>query len=440
MERGVATVVRRCLFLVLDGLGDWGFSRFGGKTPLECARTPNLDALASRGMTGLYHALRPGVPLPSEMAHFLMFGGNGDDFPGRGYLEALGYDIPPAEGDVALLARVFGVEKRRGGFVLVDEKPRIPDEEAHVLQVDVAHFAAEGLELSFRPTKGVGGILRISGGASPLVSDTNPIQEGRAIMKACPLEEAGDDEAARKTCRALNEYILWSFDRLSRNPVNRRRKLEGLPPVNLVGTQRAGAFRPARAFSDSWGLRAGAFVSGPIFFGLCRYLGMDIFSFRDTGMPGRDLKERLSQAIADEDHDFLFVHTKAPDEAAHTKDPLVKREAIEALDGGLSGLQDELEKGETLLVVVADHSTPSGGAMIHGGGTVPLLMAGPHVRRDGVSRFGEVACASGALGQLRGEELMLTVLDQMDRGQLLGLRQGPRALPWFPVECEALES
>ena len=283
-------MVRRCLFLVLDGLGDWGFSHFGGRTPLDAAETPNLDALASRGMTGLYHALRPGVPLPSEMAHFLMFGGAGEDFPGRGYLEALGYDIPLERDDVALLARVFGVEERRGAYILIDEKPHITDEEAHVLQVDVAHFAAEGLELSFRPTRGVEGILRISGGASPSISDTNPIQEGLPIMKSCPLEEAGDDEMTRKTCRVLNDYIRWSYGRLSRNPVNRRRKLEGLSPVNLVGTQRAGRFRPSTRFRDSWGFHAGAFVSGHIFFGLCRHLGMDLLPFRDTGVPGRDLE------------------------------------------------------------------------------------------------------------------------------------------------------
>lgn len=434
-------MVRRCLFLVLDGLGDWGVSQFGGVTPLEAARTPNLDALASRGMTGLYHALQPGVPLPSEMAHFLMFGGIRENFPGRGYLEALGYEVPLERDDVALLARVFGVEERRGSYILVDEKPRISDEEALALQVDVAHFAAEGFDVSFKPTRGVEGILKISGGGSALISDTNPIQEGRPIMKACPLDEAGDDEGARKTCRVLNDYIRWSYGRLSRNPINRRRKLEGLPPVNLVGTQRAGIFGSARPFRESWGFRAGAFVSGHIFYGLCRYLGMSLFPFGDTGVPGRDLEERLSRAMGEENHDFLFVHTKAPDEAAHTKDPRVKREVIEALDSGLARLRQELERDDgTLLVVVADHSTPSGGEMIHGGGTVPLLMVGPHARRDGVNRFGEISCASGALGLLRGKELMLTILDQMDRGQLLGLRQGSTERPWFPVDCEALES
>lgn len=433
-------MTRRCLFLVLDGLGDWGFPELNGKTPLQAAGTPNLDALAAGGMTGLYHALRQGVPLPSEMAHFLMFGYAGEDFPGRGYLEALGYDIPLKKGDVAFLSRIFGVRESQGQFILVDEKPRISDEESHVLQVDVAHFSSEGLDVHFRPTRGVEGVLVVSGGASPLVTDTNPIHEGRPIMKALPLAEASGNAVAELTCRVLNEYLLWSYGRLSRNPVNRRRELEGKPPINIVGTQRAGEYRPADTFPEAWGLSARAFVAGPIFFGLCRHLGMEVCPVKDSGAPGKDLQERLEMAWADATSDFLFVHTKAPDEAAHSKDPLVKKDVIEALDEGLAHLRKAMGSDrETLLVVVADHSTPSGGNMIHGGGTVPLLMAGPRTRRDEVVRFDEVSCAAGALGTVRGEELMRLILDQLDRGQLLGLRDTPRERPYFPGLFEPLE-
>lgn len=429
----------RCLFLVLDGLGDWGFPQLGGETPLQAARTPNLDALVSAGMTGLYHALSQGVPLPSEMAHFLMFGYDRETFPGRGYLEALGYDIPLEKDDIALLSRIFGVEERQGQFILVDEKPTIIDDEAHVLQVDVANFSSEGLDVRFRPTRGVEGIVVIGGGASPYVTDTNPIHEGRPIMKARPLAEASGDDRAELTCRVLNEYLRWSYGRLSHNPINRRRELEGKPSLNIVGTQRAGRFRPAAPFAEVWGLSARAFVAGHIFFGLCRHIGMEVSQVKDTGAPGKDLQERLEMAWADETSDFLFVHTKAPDDAAHTKDPQMKKEVIEALDKGLSPLKKVLEPdGETLLVVVADHSTPSGGKMIHGGGTVPILMVGPRTRRDVVSRFDEVSCAWGGLGPMRGGEVMRVILDQMDRGQLLGLRDAPGSYPYFPGPFEPL--
>lgn len=80
---------RRCILVILDGLGDHGHAVFGGQTPLQAASTPNLDRLASLGMNGLYHSYLQGVAMPSEIAHFLMFGYDLTDFPGRGYLEAM---------------------------------------------------------------------------------------------------------------------------------------------------------------------------------------------------------------------------------------------------------------------------------------------------------------------------------------------------------------
>nr|HPI97904.1 phosphoglycerate mutase [Synergistales bacterium] len=84
----------RTILLILDGLGDKGIKEFQGKTPLQVAHTPNMDAIARAGCTGLYHSTCQGVAMPSEMAHFIIFGYDLDRFPGRGYIEALGEGIP----------------------------------------------------------------------------------------------------------------------------------------------------------------------------------------------------------------------------------------------------------------------------------------------------------------------------------------------------------
>ena len=84
----------RCILVILDGLGDRGQDCFDGKTPLYAAYTPHLDYLASLGMNGLYHTLLQGVPMSSETAHFIIFGYELQEFPGRGYIEAKGKGIP----------------------------------------------------------------------------------------------------------------------------------------------------------------------------------------------------------------------------------------------------------------------------------------------------------------------------------------------------------
>ena len=154
---------------------------------------------------------------------------------------------------------------------------------------------------------------------------------------------------------------------------------------------------------------------------------------RDTKDPEKDLSRRLSKALDLKGFDFIHVHTKAPDEAAHTKDPKEKLKVIEALDRALTPLVNFWEKErDDLLVITADHSTPSSGAMIHSGESVPLLMLNRHTRRDNVRRFNEIDCASGALGQVRGKELMALVLNFLDRGKLFGLRDSPIDQPYFP--------
>lgn len=64
----------RCILLLLDGLGDRSHPQLDHRTPLQAASTPNLDKIASLGMNGLFHSHLQGTALPSELAHFLMFG------------------------------------------------------------------------------------------------------------------------------------------------------------------------------------------------------------------------------------------------------------------------------------------------------------------------------------------------------------------------------
>jgi len=126
-----------------------------------------------------------------------------------------------------------------------------------------------------------------------------------------------------------------------------------------------------------------------------------------------------------------------PDEAAHPGDPKRKESAITTLDRGLDKLVQAVETRNDLLVVVtADHSTPSISPLIHSGEPVPVAMAGPTVRRDGVEAFDEVSAARGSLGLLRGRELMLTILNHADRSVMLGHRLGEDERPYVPPTYE----
>lgn len=211
------------------------------------ASTPNLDRLAALGVTGLYHSWLLGAALPSEIAHFLLFGYNLEDFPGRGYLEALGSSIPMGETDVALLGRIFAVRQQRGVLILKEEDPRVDKGACSALQEAIQTFHYQGVDISFVPTGGIRGIVLVQGGGSAAVTDSNPIYEGRPLMEVLPWEGYEQDERAQITAQALNRYLVWSYQQLSSHPLNRRRRRSGLAPLNAVGLQRAGQWQPAGA-------------------------------------------------------------------------------------------------------------------------------------------------------------------------------------------------
>lgn len=444
---------KKCLLLLLDGLGDRGHEALEGRTPLQAAATPTLDGLAAAGCSGLYHPALAGQALPSELAHFLLFGYGAEDFPGRAPLEALGAGLEPEPEDVAVMARLVQVTGEGGCLRLVrDTPPQGEPEDLASLAACLPELETHGLRFSWHHIKGLHGLLLLRGAGripSPLFTDTNPIRDRAMLIEPRPLAEASaegtDTEAdARNSALALKEYLVRAHELLRGHPVNQRREARGLPPINALATQRAGRLKPVRSFAQRYGLKAVCLASGDLYQGLSRYLGLEFRRMEDTHDLGGDLALRLEAAReALSDHDFVHVHTKAPDVAAHTKDCLRKRDVIAALDKGARDILPELAgDSELLLAVTADHSTASSGSLIHSGEPVPLLLHGQGVRRDAVARFDEISAAAGGLGFLRGRELMLMLLNHLDRARLLGLRDCPETFddrPAWPGVYEAFK-
>ena len=428
----------RCILVILDGLGDRGQDCFDGKTPLYSAYTPHLDYLASLGMNGLYHTLMQGVPMSSETAHFIIFGYELQEFPGRGYIEAKGKGIPVQDQDVALLSHLCCVGQQHGSLILKWGRPDILYEEAQELKKTIEFFEMDAIKIQFISSHGIDGFIVMNGEVSEKITDSDPIYEGRAIAEILPTEQHVSSSSI-KTADVLNAYLRQCYERLSGHPINRDRISRNLPPVNALVTQRAGKYRQLVPFSEKWGLRGLSISSGGIYWGLCEELGMEIIKVKDTGNIEEDLKYRLRLAKDAGDYEFIHVHTKMPDEAGHSKNPWYKKEVIEAIDRAMAVAVNEIiPDREVLLVVTADHSTASSGSMIHTGETVPLTMVGKYVRRDEVGYFNEIACARGSLSMMRGKELMHMVLNFLDRAKMQGLMDTPVDQPYYPGEYKPL--
>lgn len=425
----------KILLVLLDGLGDRSYASLGNRTPLQAADTPCLDRLARMGSNGLLHAALTGQCLPSETAHYLLFGYDLNLFPGRGLLEAVGYDVPFQDDDVLSLAHLSGVSWRDGMPILLQSRADIKGDADAIGQLysSITPYSSEGIHFQLHRTGLNDAILVLSGPVSPHVSDSDTMMIGTPLAEVVPMDGNPEADVAEKTARALNQYLSHCHTILSQHDVNRDRLKKGLPSANFLATQRAGRRVVQEPFRDKWGLKGMMIASGAIYLGLARELGMTAVRVADGKDPGEDLRQRIEMAFSDTIHDFIHVHTKAPDQAAHTKDPVRKKDVIESLDRGLDELVGAIKQRDDLLVAItSDHSTPSSSLLIHSGEPVPVCIVGPEVRRDSVTTFDEIAAASGCLGFLRGEALMLMLLNYANRSTLLGHRLGPVERRYVP--------
>ena len=423
------------ILILLDGLGDRSYRILNYRTPLQAAHTPNLNRLARLGSNGLFHAGLPGQCLPSEIAHYFLFGYDLETFPGRGLLEAVGEGVAFDDSDVLCLAHLSSVTWQDDVAILTHGRDHIEGDAQEIgrLFAAITPYEAHGISFRLHQTRRNDAILILSGQASPYVSDSDPMVTGQAMARICPVSGNPEPKQARRTARALNDYLSYCHTVLNNHELNRVRSATNLPPANFLATQRSGRRIVQEAFNQRWGMAGKLIASGSMYGGLAHEIGLTFVRAKDGPDPGQDLRERIRLALADPSYDFVHVHTKVPDAAAHKGDPKRKEAAIASLDRGLDELVKAVEnRNDFLVVVTADHSTPSISPLIHSGEPVPVTLVGPAVRRDEVDSFDEVSAARGCLGLLRGRELMLTIINQADRSALLGHRLGKSERHYVP--------
>jgi 2,3-bisphosphoglycerate-independent phosphoglycerate mutase len=396
------------LVVLLDGLGDRAYDVLGGRTGNEAAATPNLDQLCASGSCGVLYAIGPGRAPSSEVAHWSMLGYRPDEFPGRAIFEAYGRGLEVTRGDVYAYAALRPAERRDGALWLTGRPdPERDAEEAQRLVERCDGIEVDGLEFTLQHVWRGEAICRISGGADERITDTDaffrawyPVLRPRAV--------APD---AERTARAVEE---WTREVL--------RRLDG-ERFNVITLKWYGRERARPTFLERHGV-TGTFIGESAFLrGLALAAGLTEEKAPETDDPVGDMRRRLELAARklDEGETFVFVHQKTTDSAGHTKDPTVKRDTIALLDGAFGGLPTD----RAIVCVTGDHATPCAPDVIHSGDPVPFVLAGPGVRADDVTEFGELPCSKGVLGHLRGPDMMPVLLNAADRPLFLGSRPTP---------------
>ena len=373
----------KIVLLVLDGMGGLPVD---GRTELETARKPNLDALAERGACGLTTPVWPGITPGSGPAHLSLFGYDPLRYQlGRGILEALGsgVEVGPldlvARGNFATLKAGL-VSDRRAGRLATETNARLCE------RINAALPVMGDIETRLYPGKEHRFVARFRGeGLSDRLSDADPQKEGKPRLPAAPLSpEAG------RAAAVVNGYMdaVTAF-------------LKDEPVANTVLIRGFSKFPSIPSLAEMYKIRPAAVANYPMYKGLARLLGMTVV---ETGSETSSLFDALESRYRD--FDFFYVHYKKTDAAGEDGNFAAKVAAIEELDAHLPRLT---ALGPDVLAVTADHSTP---AVLkgHSWHPNPFLLVSRFALPDGVARFGERDCGRGILGTFPALQAMPLLL------------------------------
>jgi 2,3-bisphosphoglycerate-independent phosphoglycerate mutase len=370
----------KIVLLVIDGLGGLPDPKTG-RTEMETARLPHLDALAARGICGLSDPVAPGITPGSGPGHLALFGYDPVACNiGRGVLEAVGIDIELKAGDVAARGNFCTVD---GEGIITDRRAgRISTEKCTALCQLLDGMSIDGVDIKVYPVREHRFVVVFRGeNLQTELTESDPSQTG-----VRPGEIKAEEAGAGETARVVNQFVLRAKEILARHH-----------PANMVLLRGFSKKPHLPTMQEVYKLKPLAIAVYPMYRGLARLVGMDIAR---TGTTLEDEFKTLQDNY--QKYDFFFLHVKWTDTAGEDGDFNRKIKVLEEIDVALPGLTS-LEPD--VLVITGDHSTPAvlGGHSWH---PVPVLLCSKYCRTDGVKEFSEPACLAGGLGRIAATNIM----------------------------------
>lgn len=376
----------KIVLLVVDGLGGIQMQNEPG-TELERARKPNLDALAQAGTCGLLIPIMPGITTGSGPGHFALFGYDPvESNIGRGVLSAAGLEFDLTDKDVA--ARV--------NFATIDNNGNIVDRRAGRIDTATNQRVCDILRQKIKLPKGYKfflvtekehrALLVVRGpGLAGDLEDTDPQQLG-----VPPLPVRAQNAKSKKAATLFNDILRQA-----------RKALATEPRANMLLLRGFAKHHPYPSLHARYKLRALCLANYPMYRGVSKLLGMELYPVVKTFAEQVDALERNFDK-----YDFFFLHVKSTDATGEDGDFAAKMKAIEEVDAlvpRLTALKPEV------LAITGDHSTPSA-LRAHSWHPVPLLIWSKNARYDGLRTFSEKNCQVGGLGQIPSKHLMPLLL------------------------------
>jgi 2,3-bisphosphoglycerate-independent phosphoglycerate mutase len=383
--------------IIPDGAADEPVEQFDGQTPLEAARTPNMDRISTEGRQGLVRTVPEGMEPGSDVAQMSLLGYDPRRYySGRAPIEAVARNIQLSQGDWVFRCNLITIadgkmEDHSAGHITTEEATRLVKELGEQLDNERMRFYTG---VSYRH------LLVFKGWDFDVRTYPPHDHIGTAVDKLLP---------RGKGAETLIDLMARSQQLFSGHDINKIRKDLGENQVSSIWLWGQGKRVQMERFEKRFGLRGAAITAVDLVRGLAKLIGFDLIHVPGaTGFVDTDYRGKGEAAVeALDKYDIVFIHVEAPDEAGHSGNAAMKKEAIEQIDKHIVGpvLNAIQQHDSWRILVMPDHPTPvATGA--HSGEPVPFAMAGTGVKGILNTTFSEANAAKSGFRIDNGFELM----------------------------------
>ncbi|GAQ94752.1 2,3-bisphosphoglycerate-independent phosphoglycerate mutase [Thermodesulfovibrio aggregans] len=344
------------IVIVPDGAADYPLEELGGLTPLQAARTPNMDWLACHGLTGSVKNIPQGFSPGSDVANLSILGYDPKVYyTGRAPLEAVSMGLNLSKNDVAYRCNLVTLKVLDKNKIFMEDYSagHISSEEAKILIEEIDRKLGSD-NLRFYPGVSYRHIMLWKDGSDEVECTPPHDITGKEISMYLPVG---------KNSKFLKDLIFKSMDILKDHQINKKRVSEGKKPANSIWLWGQGRTPMLPKFQEKYGI-SGALISAvDLTKGLGILAGFHIINVPGaTGWIDTNYEGKVDYALnALERVDFVYIHIEAPDEAGHQGDYKLKIKAIEDIDSiVIKKILDEAPRKfkEFKILLLPDHPTP----------------------------------------------------------------------------------
>lgn len=351
------------VIIVGDGMADEPVRELGGRTPLQAAKIPQMNALARQGEVGLVRTTPDGYPPGSDVTQMGILGYDPKKYyTGRSPLEAASIGVHLGKDDVAFRCNLVTLShggksddiRRFNGRVVMEDYSagHVSSEEAQELIRDLNDQIGNE-SVQFYPGVSYRHLMVWIGGKTSMQCTPPHDISGRPVFDHLPKGEGSD---------LLREIMDAALLVLAAHPINAERRKDGKLPANSIWLWGHGKAPTMPKFKDRFGLSGSMIAAVDLMKGLGIYAGFELINVPGaTGFLDTNFRGKGEYALAAlERHDLVYVHVEAPDEASHMGDLAAKVKAIEDLDAQVVGpIRKGLERfGDHRILILPDHPNP----------------------------------------------------------------------------------